>query len=126
MYFSDEEKKDDTNPQLELEKKQEQERKHDEFKFQIQQKQLMVQQQQKHAEQYVMLHANQFANPNFNLNALQIPIITANDEYDDLMPDPMQYVSLMGAPPPPPIEPTIPPEDDTPVLPPGKLLICKN
>lgn len=46
----------------------------------------------------------------------------APEDYDDLMPDPMQFVSLMGAPPPPPMVP--PPQqqrDDKnePVLPPG-------
>lgn len=41
-------------------------------------------------------------------------------EYDDLMPDPVQFVSLMGAPPPPPSRP--PPqhtEDEKDILPPG-------
>lgn len=110
------------NPQLELEKRQERERKQDEFKFHVHQKQLMVQQQQKHAEQYVMMHAGQFVNTYNNMNSMQIPIIPTVDEYDDLMPDPMQYVSLMGAPPPPPIEPTIAPKDETPVLPPGIII----
>lgn len=105
--------------QLELEKKQEQERKQDELKFHIQQKQIMVQQQQKHAEKYVMMHANQFTNSYNNLNSMQIPIIPTVDEYDDLMPDPIQYVSLMGAPPPPPVDPAIAQEDEAPVLPPG-------
>lgn len=44
------------------------------------------------------------------------------DDYDDLMPDPMQFVSLMGAPPPPPMVP--PPADmedkNEQVLPPGE------
>lgn len=40
------------------------------------------------------------------------------DDYDDLMPDPMQFVSLMGAPPPPPMVPPPIIEED-PVLPPG-------
>lgn len=46
------------------------------------------------------------------------------EDYDDLMPDPMQFVSLMGAAPPPP--PMVPPPPSTvivdknePVLPPG-------
>lgn len=43
------------------------------------------------------------------------------EDYDDLMPDPMQFVSLMGAPPPPPMVP--PPnsmmDKNEPVLPPG-------
>ncbi|KAJ6635398.1 Zinc finger matrin-type protein, partial [Pseudolycoriella hygida] len=42
------------------------------------------------------------------------------EDYDDLMPDPMQFVSLMGAAPPPP--PRIPPstvDKNEPVLPPG-------
>lgn len=43
-------------------------------------------------------------------------------DYEDLMPDPMQYVTLMGAPPPPPSEP--PPienedDDEKDILPPG-------
>lgn len=45
----------------------------------------------------------------------------AMEDYDDLMPDPMQFVSLMGAPPPPPMVP--PPthiDKNEPVLPPGK------
>lgn len=98
---------------MELEKKQELERKNDEFKFHV------AQQQQKHAEQYVMMHAGHFTNNYNNLNSMQIPIIPTVDEYDDLMPDPMQYVSMMGAPPPPPVEPTPVPKDETPVLPPG-------
>lgn len=46
----------------------------------------------------------------------------AHEDYDDLMPDPMQFVSLMGAPPPPPMVP--PPQradKNEPVLPPGSL-----
>lgn len=46
----------------------------------------------------------------------------AHEDYDDLMPDPMQFVSLMGAPPPPPMVP--PPQradKNEPVLPPGTL-----
>lgn len=46
------------------------------------------------------------------------------EDYDDLMPDPMQFVSLMGPAPPPP--PMVPPPSSTvdknePVLPPGLL-----
>lgn len=43
------------------------------------------------------------------------------EDYDDLMPDPMQFVSLMGAPPPPPMVPPPPSKIDKnePVLPPG-------
>lgn len=46
------------------------------------------------------------------------------EDYDDLMPDPMQFVSLMGAPPPPPMVP--PPQiqradKNEPVLPPGNI-----
>lgn len=46
------------------------------------------------------------------------------EDYDDLMPDPMQFVSLMGpAPPPPPMVPPPPATVDKnePVLPPGLL-----
>lgn len=39
-------------------------------------------------------------------------------DYDDLMPDPMQFVTLMGAPPPPPSGPP-PAEHDKDILPPG-------
>lgn len=43
------------------------------------------------------------------------------EDYDDLMPDPMQFVSLMGVAPPPP--PMVPPpttvDKNEPVLPPG-------
>lgn len=97
----------------------------------MQQKQLLVQQQQKHAEQYVMMHAGQFANNYNNLNSMQIPIIPTVDEYDDLMPDPMQYVSLMGAPPPPPSDiSAVPPPEEPPVLPPGtfssSILFTRN
>lgn len=53
----------------------------------------------------------------------------AAEDYDNLMPDPMQFVSMMGAPPPPPMVPPPPPPpvqqqqlqriDTEPVLPPG-------
>lgn len=46
------------------------------------------------------------------------------EDCDDLMPDPMQFVSLMGAPPPPPNRP--PPSniyDDGPELPPGGIIL---
>lgn len=47
------------------------------------------------------------------------------EDYDDLMPDPLQFVSMMGAPPPPPMVP--PPQQimidkNEPVLPPGKYM----
>lgn len=56
----------------------------------------------------------------YNSNVQQMPM----EDYDDLMPDPMQFVSLMGAAPPPP--PMVPPPPSTvdknePVLPPGLL-----
>lgn len=47
----------------------------------------------------------------------------APEDYDNLMPDPMQFVSMMGAPPPPPMVPPPKPEradKNEPVLPPGK------
>ena len=44
----------------------------------------------------------------------------APEDYDDLMPDPMQFVSLMGAPPPPPmVPPPVIVDKNEPVLPPG-------
>lgn len=56
-------------------------------------------------------------------NVQQMPM----EDYDDLMPDPMQFVSLMGVAPPPP--PMVPPpqsaptvDKNEPVLPPGLLL----
>lgn len=62
-------------------------------------------------------------NPNYHsyydTNVQQMPM----EDYDDLMPDPMQFVSLMGAAPPPP--PMVPPpptstvDKNEPVLPPG-------
>ncbi|XP_037039241.1 zinc finger matrin-type protein CG9776 isoform X1 [Bradysia coprophila] len=63
------------------------------------------------------------ANPNYHANyyegsVQQMPM----EDYDDLMPDPMQFVSLMGpAPPPPPMVPPPPSTVDKnePVLPPG-------
>lgn len=47
----------------------------------------------------------------------------APEDYDNLMPDPLQFVSMMGAPPPPPMVPPPQPEradKNEPVLPPGK------
>lgn len=65
------------------------------------------------------------ANPTYHSNyyegaVQQMPM----EDYDDLMPDPMQFVSLMGSAPPPP--PMVPPPPSTvdknePVLPPGLL-----
>lgn len=50
----------------------------------------------------------------------------APEDYDNLMPDPMQFVSMMGAPPPPPMVPPPQPEradKNEPVLPPGIFFI---
>lgn len=54
----------------------------------------------------------------------------APEDYDDLMPDPMQFVSLMGAPPPPPMVPPpsaqIQMQQSEPVLPPGTYFACPS
>lgn len=65
-------------------------------------------------------------NPNYHSTyyegSTNVPPQMPMEDYDDLMPDPMQFVSLMGSAPPPP--PMVPPPPSTvdknePVLPPG-------
>lgn len=93
----------------------------DELKFQIHQKQQLVQLQQKQAEAYNLAHPGQFASAYSSHGSIHHILPPVTEEYDDLMPDPMQYVSLMGAPPPPPIAETIHIAEvhSEPVLPPG-------
>lgn len=100
------------------------ERKQQELKFQIQQKQQLVQQQQKQAEAYNLAYPGTFATA-FNTHGSIHHILppAAAEDYEELMPDPMQYVSLMtGVPPPPPAAEMrhIEQLHSEPVLPPGK------
>lgn len=91
------------------------------MKFQIQQKQQLVQQQQKHAEAYNLAHPGQFNTAYHSVGSIH-HMLPPVEDYDDLMPDPLQYVSLMGAPPPPPMTTHRPVENiNEPVLPPGKF-----
>lgn len=113
-------------------------RKKEELKFKIQQKQQLLQQQQKHAEAYNLAHPGQFASI-YNTHGSIHHVLP--EEYDDLMPDPMHYVSMMTVAPPPPPEnqqmqtqpiPQIQPiqnlrfEDEENVLPPGYLTVYIN
>lgn len=91
----------------------------DELKFQVQQKQQLLHQQQKVAEAYNLAHPGQFASVYSQHGSIH-HVLPAPD-YEDLMPDPMQFVSIMGVPPPPPTANTATFEDaNEPVLPPGK------
>lgn len=94
------------------------------MKFQIQQKQHLIQQQQAQAEAYNIAHPGQFQNIYQSVGTIHH--VLPAEEYDDLMPDPVQYFSLMsGAPPPPPVPvppPSVPIADpNEPVLPPGRV-----
>lgn len=100
-----------------LEERLAQEKKQQELRFQIQQKQQLVQQQQKSAEAYAMMAQSGHLPSGFELHHM----MTSAEDFDELMPDPLQYMSIMGAPPPPPVaENERPPGvDEEPVLPPG-------
>lgn len=91
------------------------------MKFQIHQKQQMLQLQQKQAEAYNLAHPGQFANIYHTHGTIHHILPTVQAEEYDLMPDPMQYATLMTAPPPPMPEPEMPhfEEQSEPVLPPG-------
>lgn len=131
--------KKQTNPDDENNKKQEQtgqlseeqrlltEMKTQELKFQIQQKQQLIHQQQKHAELFNLAHPGAFANEYNSHGCIDhiLPPVVAED-YEELMPDPMQFHTLMtgSAPPPPPVADDGRPDDNEPVLPPGKFLDC--
>lgn len=112
--------------QLSEEQRLQNERRQQELKFQIQQKQQLVQQQQKQAEAFNLAYPGTFANA-FNshgsIHHILPPVVA--EEYEELMPDPMQYVTLMGGvPPPPPVAEMRRMEQlhSEPVLPPGKNL----
>lgn len=100
------------------------ERKQQELKFQIQQKQQLVQQQQKQAEAFNLAYPGTFAtafNSHGSIHHILPPV--GADDYEELMPDPMQYVTLMGGVPPPPPAAEIRRLEQLhsePVLPPGK------
>lgn len=106
-------------------------KKKEELKFQIQQKQQLLQLQQKQAEAYNLAHPGQFANIYNTHGTIHHILPAVQPEEYDLMPDPMQYATLMTAPPPPlapPQETEIPhfEEASEPVLPPGMLYIQFN
>lgn len=101
-------------------------KKKEELKFQIQQKQQLLQLQQKQAEAYNLAHPGQFANIYSTHGTIHHILPAVQPEEYDLMPDPMQYATLMTAPPPP----MAPPQEteishfeeaSEPVLPPGLL-----
>lgn len=80
--------------------------------------------QQKQAEAYNLAHPGQFANIYNTHGTIHHILPAVQPEEYDLMPDPMQYATMLTAPPPPAMpEPEVPQhyEDNTePVLPPGK------
>lgn len=126
MYIVDEDTKKLEQSELQTEEERTfNERKQQEFKFQILQKQQLIQQQQKHAEAYNLAHPGQFQNVYQSVGTIHHVLQPQAEEYDDLMPDPLQYYSIMsGAPPPPPVPvPVAPPATvvNEPVLPPGKI-----
>lgn len=98
-------------------------KKRDELQFTIHQKQQMLHLQQKQAEAYNLAHPGQFANIYQTHGTIHHVLPAVQPEEYDLMPDPMQYATLMTAPPPPMPEPEIPHFEQTnePVLPPGEF-----
>lgn len=124
LGLEDEPKKVDANENQKEEENLLNERKQHELKFQIQQKQQLIQQQQAQAEAYNLAHPGQFQNIYQNVGTIHH--VLQPDDYDDLMPDPLQYFTLMsGAPPPPPAPVPAPPaiaDPNEPVLPPGRIL----
>lgn len=124
----EEAKKNENNgSQVSEEERLAQERRTQEFKFQIQQKQQLIQQQQKAAEAYNLAHPGTFDAVYSSHGSIQHILPPVAEYYEELMPDPMQYATMMmgaAVPPPPPaavenVEPT-PVIDTEPVLPPGK------
>lgn len=124
IFILDEEtKKQEQHDKLSEEQRLMNAKKQQELKFQIQQKQQLVQQQQKHAEAYNLAHPGQFASAFNSHGSIHHVLPPVTEDYDDLMPDPLQYVSLMGAPPPPPANAEarrLAELNNEPVLPPGK------
>ena len=88
-----------------LEQKLMEERRQQELKLQVAQKQQFLHHQQKVADAYYMATGGQY--PPAIIPGM--PMMAMAEEYDDLMPDPLQFVTLMAAPPPPPAEPEEPP-----------------
>lgn len=119
--MTEEEKKQEQIDQMTEEQRMLHEMKTQEFKFQVQQKQQLVQQQQKHAEAFNLAHPGTFASEYSHHGCIDhmLPPVVEDEE---LMPDPMQFVTMMTgtAPPPPPVIVVRRPEDNEPVLPPGK------
>lgn len=112
-----------------------QKKKQDELKFHLHQTKQFIHQQQKQAEAFNLMHPGHIENIYHTHGTIHHVLPVVQEDYDDLMPDPMQYVSMM-APPPPPVEgepqqqqpqqkqqqqqqPQRFEEPDEPVLPPG-------
>lgn len=126
QFAEDESKKQDSTNQVVQEENLIEKKKKEELKFQIHQKQQLLQLHQKQAEAYNLAHPGQFANIYSTHGTIHHILPTVQPEEYDLMPDPMQYATLMTAPPPPmapPQEPEIShfKESSEPVLPPGLL-----
>lgn len=131
MKIAEDESKKQDQPQQTINEKIEEEKllqkkKQEELKLQVQQKQQLLQLQQKQAEAYNLAHPGQFANIYNTHGTIHhiLPNTVQPEECQyDLMPDPMQYATMMTAPPPPMSEPEVThfEEADEPVLPPGIL-----
>lgn len=125
----DESKKHEPLNDVSEEEKLIKKKKQDELKFQIQQKQQLLQLQQKQAEAYNLAHPGTFANIYNTHGTIHHILPAVQPEEYDLMPDPMQYATLMTAPPPPAIpEAEVPhyEESSEPVLPPGAYMSNAN
>lgn len=125
---TEEEMKRNDAPSNELseEERTMQKKKQDELKFHLHQTKQLLHQQQKQAEAFNLMHPGHIANIYHTHGTIHHVLPHVQEEYDDLMPDPMAYVSLMAPPPPPSAVDTEPPkaqprfdESDEPVLPPG-------
>lgn len=90
--------------QISEEEKLMQKKKEEEAKFVLNQTKQLLHQHQKQAEAYNLAHPGQFANIYNSHGSIHHILPPVQEEYDDLMPDPMQYVSLMAPPPPPSAE----------------------
>lgn len=118
----DDNRKQDQSGNLTEEQRLLNEMKTQEFKFQIQQKQQLIQQQQKHAEAFNLANPGAFHseyNQHGCIDHILPPVVP--EDYEELMPDPMHFATIMtgNAPPPPPVVEVRRPEDNEPILPPG-------
>lgn len=116
-------------PEVNEEEKLKEQRKKDELKLQIQQKQQLIQLQQKQAEAYNLAHPGQFASI-YNSHGSIHHVMQPEQQYEELVTDPMQYAAMVAPPPPPEpqLQQSIQPAVHYPVvdnvLPPGTPILA--